>query len=102
MNNSYIYHICTEGSWEEQSNSKEYIHDSLKGEGFIHFSEEHQIEGVLERYFTDQTDLLILTIEPSKIDEKVQYDKAPNDEDYPHIYGPINKAAIIKIEQLKN
>ena len=36
---------------------------SLKTEGFIHCSEEHQVAGVLERYFENKTGLVKLVID---------------------------------------
>lgn len=102
MNKPYIYHICTEDAWNAQSNSDAYIHPSIREEGFIHCSEKQQIEGVLERYFTDQRNLIVLTIDTSKVDVRIQYDKAPNGEDFPHIYGQLNKDAIIEIRKIKD
>jgi len=102
MDKTSIYHICTEISWEEQINSDEYIHASLEDEGFIHCSEKHQVEGVLERYFSGQKDLFILTIDSTKVNPKIQFDKAPNEEYFPHIYGALNKSAIVKIDKIDN
>ncbi len=102
MDKTTIYHICTEASWEDQINSEVYIHPSLQDEGFIHCSEAHQIEGVLDRYFKSQKNLLQLTISPSKVKSKIQYDEAPNGEYFPHIYGPMNKEAIIEIKKINN
>lgn len=100
MSESLIYHICTQASWQAQNNAPEYIHSSLEEENFIHCSEEHQIQGVLERYFEGQKNLILLTIDKSKVQPKIQYDNAPNGEDYPHIYGPINKNAIVEIKNI--
>ena len=100
MNEPFIFHICTEQSWHDQSDSPIYIHSSLTEENFIHCSEDHQIQGVLQRYFQGQNDLLVLTIDVSKVQPKIQYDKAPNGEFFPHIYGPLNKDSIIKTEKI--
>jgi len=101
MNASIIYHICTRESWEAQSENKIYVHDSLEEEDFIHCSESQQVEGVLERYFKDENNLLMLAIESKKLISKLQYDAAPNGEFFPHIYGPINKDAIVAIKKIK-
>jgi len=100
MSASLIFHICTEQSWNDQKNSPVYIHSSLESENFIHCSEDHQVQGVLQRYFHGQSDLIILTINSSKVYPKIQYDEAPNGEVYPHIYGPLNKDAITKVRKI--
>ena len=100
VDKTYIFHICTKEEWEKKLSSNEYIHPSLKTENFIHNSEEHQIEGVLQRYFKGQNDLLKLTIDPDKLTSRLQYDLATDDEYFPHVYGPINKDAIVKVERI--
>ncbi len=101
MSKTHIFHICTELEWNNQLNSHEYVHPSLEKENFIHCSEEHQVSGVIDRYFSDKSNLNILTIDTLRIVPKLQYDKAPNGEDYPHIYGPLNKDAIVDIKKIK-
>ena len=100
MASSLVYHICTRFSWNNQADSKVYIHDSLAIENFIHCSEEHQIKVVLDRYFQGQNNLLRLTIDTAKLVSRLQYDEAQNGDKFPHIYGSINKEAITKINKI--
>jgi len=102
MINKNIYHICTEQEWSNQIDSHEYTHPSLKAEDFIHCSEDHQVQGVLDRYFNGKSNLLILTIDTLRVIPKLQYDKAPIGEEFPHIYGPLNKDAIIDIKKIND
>lgn len=101
MIHTYIYHICDKQSWHDQIKAREYRHVSLVSENFIHCSELDQIQGVLDRYFQDAEDLLLLTIDKSRLVAKCLYEKAPNGELFPHIYGPINKDAIVDIKKIK-
>lgn len=100
MTHSLIYHICTENSWNKQLNSSFYTHESLDLEGFIHCSNEEQIAGVLSRYFKEINDLLLLTIQCEKVIAEIKYETAPNGEYFPHIFGQINKDAILKISKI--
>ena len=43
-----IYHVTTAGEWKTALQNGEYESPSLKSEGFIHCSEEHQVAAVLE------------------------------------------------------
>ena len=101
MKEKLIYHICTSTSWEAQSSEPTYTHASLALESFIQCSEEHQIEGVLERYFKGQNDLVILTINIELLTAQLQYDTAPNGEMFPHIYGSIEKEAITAVHLIR-
>ena len=99
MNDKIIYHICTVHDWITQEGTNEYLHQSLESEGFIHCSFKHQINGVLERYFREQTDLMLLIIDSEKLINDLKVEEAPIGESFPHIYGPINKNAIIEVKE---
>ncbi|HWR33212.1 MAG TPA: DUF952 domain-containing protein [Chitinophagaceae bacterium] len=91
-----IYHVTTAAEWNVAKQKGFYEHPSLKDEGFIHCSQEHQVAGVLERYFAGKTDLVKLTIDTDKLTSKFVFDWSPSTQDtFPHIYGSINTDAVI-------
>ncbi|MEI9911698.1 MAG: DUF952 domain-containing protein [Bacteroidota bacterium] len=93
-----IYHVTTGADWSAAKEKGFYEHPSLKAEGFIHCSQDHQVAGVLERYFAGQTDLVKLVIDTDKLTSKFIFDWSPSVQDtFPHIYGPINTDAVIDI-----
>jgi len=96
-----IYHVTTTADWNVAKEKGLYEHPSIKAEGFIHCSQEHQVAGVLERYFVGQTDLLKLVIDTDKLTSKFVFDWSPSTADtFPHVYGPINIDAVIDVERL--
>jgi len=96
-----IYHICASTSWQVQGRSRYYVHSSLATEGFIHTCTKEQEAGVLERYFASTEGLLRLHIDVSKLDAELVYELAPSvHEEFPHIYGPISKSAIVHVESV--
>ncbi len=95
---SLIYHITTRPEWEAAQQSAQYESASLKEEGFIHCSEERQVAGVLQRFFSGKHDLVKLVIETTALNSPLIYDWSDALEDtFPHIYGPINISAVIKV-----
>ncbi len=94
-----IYHIVTPEVWEHFKTEDLYYAESLKTEGFIHCSFADQLEGVLERYYSGAEKVLILEIEPEKLTAELINEPSTNDEIYPHIYGKINREAIVGIEE---
>jgi len=99
-----IYHIVAVSSWEEQVELPNYIHASLDQEGFIHTSRAAQIAGVLDRYYSGINDLLKLTIDTDLLDatSTLKEELAESiGEIFPHVYGPINKSAIVSIEKIR-
>ena len=78
-----------------------YEAPSLALEGFIHTSKAEQVQGVLERYYKNQSDLLLLHIDETKLTASVKYELAPSvNEEFPHIDGRLNLDAVIKIENV--
>jgi uncharacterized protein (DUF952 family) len=59
-----------------------------------------QLSGVLERYFKEKANLLLLYIETDKLKASVLYERALNGEVFPHIYGVINKDSVVRIDRL--
>jgi uncharacterized protein (DUF952 family) len=95
-----IFHITTQHRWKQLSVDTNFAPETYVDENFIHCCEEHQVEGVLARYFKDQVNLLKLTIDESKLKASLRYERGPNQELFPHLYGEINKDAIIRVDEL--
>jgi uncharacterized protein (DUF952 family) len=90
-----IYHVTTEADWKQAKEKGFYESPSLKNEGFIHCSQEEQVAGVLERYFTGKTNLVKLVIDTDKLTSQFIYEWSPSTTDtFPHVYGPINLEAV--------
>jgi uncharacterized protein (DUF952 family) len=96
-----IYHVTTAAEWKSAQEKGFYESASLKTEGFIHCSEQHQVAGVLERYFKDKNGLVKLVIDTNKLSSRYVQEWSPSTMDtFPHIYGPVNPEAVIDIVAL--
>ncbi len=96
-----IYHVCRKPEWEDALQKGFYDTGSLATEGFIHNSTLQQVAGVLQRYYKNETGLVLLHIDETLLTSSLRYELAPSvNELFPHIFGPINLEAVIKIEQL--
>ena len=96
-----IYHVTTKQDWELAIKKGFFDEPSLYSEGFIHNSTEAQVNGVLERYYKNQTDLLLLHIDESRLVPELKYELAPSvNELFPHVFGNINLDAVVKITDI--
>jgi len=95
-----IFHIVRPGDWESHAGSL-YEAESLATEGFIHCSFAEQLDGVIRRYYSDADEIVILEIDPTRLDSKLVVEPSTGGESYPHIYGPINTNAIVGTERRK-
>jgi uncharacterized protein (DUF952 family) len=92
---SHIYHIVLPEDWEIQSLHENYTHKSLESEGFIHCSQWNQLQATWNRFFGGREDILILKINPLKLNVSLKFEEASdNAGTFPHIFGQIPKYAI--------
>ena len=92
-----IYHIVLPDVWAA-FDTELYRAASLESEGFIHCSFADQLDGVIERYYSEAEQIVVLEIETEKLMSRVLNEPSTGNEIYPHIYGPINRDAIVSAE----
>lgn len=96
-----IYHVTTKAAWQEAQAKGRYEHISLEKEGFIHNCSRAQLAGVLDRYYKNTPGLLLLHIDENLLEAELKYELAPSvNEEFPHIFGPINLNAVVNTETL--
>ncbi len=93
-----IYHIVLPDIWAAFDNNL-YRHASLAIEGFIHCSFAGQLDGVIGRYYSDEKSIMILEIDTDRLMSRVISEPSTNSDIYPHIYGPINREAIVSVKE---
>ncbi len=78
-----------------------YLAPSLTTEGFIHCSNAEQVLRVAEATFKEQIELVLLTFAPEHLKPAVVYENTEGGvELFPHVYGPINRDAVVAVEAL--
>lgn len=95
-----IYHVASEADWAKQSDQSKYEADSLRTEGFIHLSKLRQVAGVLDRYYRDVKNVLLLHIDADKLTSELTYELSTNNDQFPHLYGPLNQDAVVHVERI--
>ena len=98
-----IFHIATDADWRRTLETGTYttstVGRTLAEEGFVHASRRDQVQGVFDRYYAGLDEhLVLLTIDPRRLDAEVRVDPV-GDDTYPHVYGPINRSAVVDAVQ---
>ncbi len=89
-----IYHITTPIELAKFDDKNYYEAVSLHTEGFIHCSTLAQLKLTAERYYSKVPEIIVLVIDEQKLKAGLEFEMASVGEEFPHIYGPINKEAI--------
>lgn len=92
-----LLHITTADAWHRSSG--DYRDPSLESEGFIHASTPEQVHIPANDRFGKRTDLVLLVIDPNLLTSRVVFEDCyDTGMSFPHIYGPIDRHAVISIE----
>ncbi len=100
MTTEKILHICQKKDWEQAQAAGEYTPPSILSEGFIHFSRTEQVAKVLNAFYRDLPDLILLHTNTDNIVPELKWEDTDGDV-FPHVYGPLNLDAVFRIEELK-
>jgi len=93
-----ILHITDRSQWQFAEESGEYVADSLLEHGFIHCSKMEQVITVANSLLKGQRNLVLLDIDTERINARIVYENLEGGADlFPHIYGPINVDAVVKV-----
>ncbi len=102
-----IYHVSTRPDWERAQLAESY-ETSTRGRtiaevGFIHASTKEQVSGVVQRFYRDCEDELVLlvidveTLEAAGI--PVRFEEIDGGEIFPHIYAPLPPELVVEVRE---
>ena len=98
-----IYKICSGTVWEEIRSLTSWAgspHDLR--DGFIHFSTEDQLAGTLQKHYTGQSDLMLLTIEAESLGDTLKWEPSRGGDLFPHLYGALSIESIVSAVPLSD
>lgn len=95
----FILHITSRAAWLAARAAGAYTADSLAAAGFIHCSRPSQVLRVANNLFRDQTDLVLLVIDPDRLTSVLRWEPATDGvaDIFPHVYGPLNLEAVVGV-----
>jgi uncharacterized protein (DUF952 family) len=97
-----VYKICSRVALEEARRGGRFDGSADDHrDGFIHLSAGSQVAGTLAQYFAGQRELVLLTVEPERLGERLRWEQSRGGELFPHLYGPLDLAHVISVEALE-
>jgi uncharacterized protein (DUF952 family) len=96
-----IYKIAPRLDWEAAV--REGVYRGSKDDardGFIHFSRQSQISGVLLRHFAGQADLLLISVRADSLGDQLKFESSFHGEQYPHLYGELDPKLAIEVKPI--
>jgi uncharacterized protein (DUF952 family) len=95
----YLYLLESAENLEAALAAGSLVRDDLKNEGFIHASPADQLTRVANKFYRQVKSLRCAVVEKAKVRSEVKYEPATGGL-YPHIYGPLNMDAVVRVIEL--
>ncbi|HEY9475727.1 MAG TPA: DUF952 domain-containing protein [Mycobacteriales bacterium] len=96
-----IFHITDAVSWRASRWDGYLRGDTLESDGYIHFSLKDQVERVANARYRGQRGLVVLEVDPQRMDAPVRMEAAEDGEEFPHLYGPLDVSAVTRVHELR-
>ena len=96
-----IYHLVEPAVWEANPLA-DYRTASLDTEGFIHCAFGPQVAAAANRFYAPAPALQVIQLDPGRLTSPVRVEppSPTSAHKYPHVYGPIQRSAVVRIHAL--
>ena len=100
MNLEFIFKVIDKDEWQKAKKSGTYggSEKDLK-DGYIHFSEEDQVEETLNKHYPKKENLVLLRVNAFKL-EHLLWEQASNGDMYPHLYSKFDIKSVISVHPI--
>ena len=90
MNFDFVYKICTKSEWSEAKQNNIFKGTTLDlTDGYIHFSDKDQVKQTLNKFYVNQTNLIILKVDALKLKNLV-WEQSTDGNMFPHLYSDLD------------
>jgi uncharacterized protein (DUF952 family) len=97
-----IFHIVSVDAWNMAVAEGSYRPESLRTEGFIHFSYAGQVAATANRYYRELNRLQVLEADPTLLAADLRNEPSPvSGELFPHFYGPLPVDSVVAMHPLE-
>jgi uncharacterized protein (DUF952 family) len=91
-----IYKIAPASLWREAESKGQFCGSELDlADGFIHFSTHAQVGETAEKWFCGQGDLVLVGVDPEKLEPLLRYEPSRGGALFPHLYGTLPLDAVV-------
>lgn len=107
-----ILHLLPESTWHAVRARETYVPESLETEGFVHCTgDDPTLLAVANRFYAEVAEpMVVLTLDESLLAAEVRWEspahpdgRAPSGDEplFPHVYGPLEIAAVAEVRTMQ-
>ena len=90
-----LYKILTPEEWSLSKDSGLITTELDLKDGFIHFSDKNQVKQTLNKFYGNQTNLVLLKVDALKL-QKLVWEQSSSGDMFPHLYSDFDIDCVIK------
>jgi uncharacterized protein (DUF952 family) len=99
---TWVFHIVAAAQWDAALSTASYLPVSFAVDGFVHLSHRHQVAGAANRYYRDQSGLVVVQLDPALLGaDLIEEDLYDVGETFPHLYCAVPTDAAVAIHPLR-
>lgn len=95
MRDPIIYKILRQDEWAALQSNDRFdgsVHDAR--DGFIHMSTAAQLQGTLDKHYTQGDVVILVAVRLADVEETVKWEVSRGGAEFPHIYGTLPLSAV--------
>ena len=96
-----LYKVLSADAWQQAE-----LDGTFRGvgidleDGFIHLSAPDQVKEVVAKYFANQDDLVLVSLDGDRLGDSLRWEASPDGVLFPHVYGDIPLQAVESVDPL--
>lgn len=91
-----IFHIATAVDADRLAADGVLLPPSLETEGFVHCSTAAQVMATTERWFAPEAELVLLELDPERLESDVAWPEVYPGQRFPHLLGPLTAGSVVR------
>ena len=96
-----IYHLARDVEWREAERAGRYAGTADdRRDGFLHFSTAEQVAESAARHRRGENGIVLVAADADSLGEALRWEPSRRGALFPHLYGPLDLAAVVKVEPL--
>ena len=90
---AHVFHLVTADDPTARADAPLLAHEQFERHGFVHCCFREQLTEVASWWFDEAEDLVALELDPARLTHELRLEASPT-RWFPHLYGPIDAAAV--------
>ena len=96
-----LYKICPASLWSEAERIGVFRGSEVdRRDGFIHFSDATQVVETASKHFAGQVDLLLVSVDATKLGDRLKWEPSRGGALFPHLYGDLDLMLVTRVDPL--